>query len=74
MAPTITQDSPATEVSAANSSTKDQNQPPPVEAEGRGRKKNIIHGKVRGIGAVPKGRGPAPAGWTGAGFDVDGRS
>ncbi|KAH6783866.1 junctophilin-like protein [Perilla frutescens var. hirtella] len=79
-----TQDSPAaptiseqagniTEGSATNSSMKDQNQPPAVEAEGRGKKKSAIYGKVRGIGAVPKGRGLAAAGWTGAGFDVDGR-
>lgn len=81
---TITQDSPAaptiseregniTGGSATNSSIKDQNQQSSVEAEGRAKKKSTIHGKVRGIGAVPKGRGPAAAGWTGAGFDVDGR-
>ncbi|KAL6977642.1 aci13 [Sarracenia purpurea var. burkii] len=46
-----------------------------AEGEGRGKKKNPIQGRGRGIGAVPKGsRGNAGPGWTGAGFDVDGRS
>ncbi|KAH6811262.1 hypothetical protein C2S51_025024 [Perilla frutescens var. frutescens] len=64
-----TQDSPAvptiservgniTDGSAINSSMKDQNQPPFVEAQGRGKKKKTIHGKLRGI------RGPAAAGWS----------
>ncbi|CAK7337157.1 unnamed protein product [Dovyalis caffra] len=51
-----------------------QNQLPNVEAEGRGKKKVHFQGKGRGIGAVPKGRGSGQPGWTGAGFDVDGRS
>lgn len=49
-----------------------QKQPPSDDGEGRGKKKSILHGKVKGI-AVPKGRGPAGSGWTGAGFDVDSR-
>ncbi|KAK1366653.1 RAB6-interacting golgin [Heracleum sosnowskyi] len=47
-----------------------QNQQPHVDAEGR-KKKNVVQGRGR-VGAVPKGRGQP--GWTGAGFDVDGRS
>lgn len=47
------------------------NQPPSVDGEGRGKKKSLLHGKGRGIGALPKGRGPSATGWTGAGFDVD---
>ncbi|XP_021908900.1 uncharacterized protein LOC110822974 [Carica papaya] len=43
--------------------------------EGEARKKRGHNqGRGRGIGAVPKGRGPAGPGWTGAGFDVDGRT
>lgn len=49
------------------------NQQPHVDGEGR-RKKNIIQGRGKGIGAIPKGRGSAGPGWTGAGFDVDGRT
>ncbi|XP_059288209.1 uncharacterized protein LOC132041512 [Lycium ferocissimum] len=47
-----------------------QNQQP----EARGKKKINAQGRGKGIGIVPKGRGSAPPGWTGAGFDVDGRS
>ncbi|XP_051142384.1 uncharacterized protein LOC127259241 [Andrographis paniculata] len=50
----------------------DKGQQPSVDGAG-GRKKAVIHGKVRGIGAVPKGRNPASPGWTGSGFDVDSR-
>lgn len=51
-----------------------QNQEVSGEGEGRGKKRGMIQGKGRGIGAVPKGRAPPPPGWTGAGFDVDGRT
>ncbi|KAK3016901.1 hypothetical protein RJ639_006506 [Escallonia herrerae] len=54
--------------------TNGHNQHPSVDGEGRGKKKNTIHGRGRGIGAIPKGRGLAGPGWTGAGFDVDGRT
>jgi hypothetical protein len=54
--------------------TNGKNQQPNVEGLGRGKKKVHFEGRGRGIGAVPKGRGPAQPGWTGAGFDVDGRS
>lgn len=50
--------------------TNGQNQQPHVDGEGR-KKKNVVQGRGR-VGAVPKGRGQP--GWTGAGFDVDGRS
>lgn len=49
------------------------NQGLPPDNEGRGKKKTV-QGRGKGIGAVPKGRGSAAPGWTGAGFDVDGRS
>lgn len=51
-----------------------QNQQPSADGEGRAKKKNVIQGRGRGIGAIPKGRGSAAPGWTGAGFDVDGRT
>lgn len=51
-----------------------QNQQPSVEGEGGGKKKSQFHGRGKGIGAVPKGRGSSAPGWTGAGFDVDGRA
>ncbi|CAN6569343.1 unnamed protein product [Malus baccata var. baccata] len=53
-------------VSVANG----HNQQPPVEGEGRGKKISQFHGRGKGLGAVPKGRGPPPPGWTGAGFDA----
>ncbi|KAK6117560.1 hypothetical protein DH2020_048688 [Rehmannia glutinosa] len=56
-----------------NSVINGQNPHLSSEGEGRGKKKSSIQGRVKGIGAVPKGRGAAPSGWTGAGFDVDGR-
>ncbi|MED6221472.1 aci13 [Stylosanthes scabra] len=43
------------------------------EGEGKTKKKVNFHIKGKGIGAVSKGRSSAP-GWTGAGFDVDGRT
>lgn len=49
------------------------NQQPSSDSEGRGKRKSSIQGKVRGIGAAPKGRAPAGPGWTGSGFDIDGR-
>ncbi|RVW72973.1 Retrovirus-related Pol polyprotein from transposon RE1 [Vitis vinifera] len=54
--------------------TNGHNQQPNVEGEGRGKKKSFIQGRGRGVGAVPKGRGSSAPGWTGAGFDVDGRT
>lgn len=51
-----------------------QNQKTPSETEGRGKKKNQFHGRGKGIGAAPKGRSSADSGWTGSGFDVDGRA
>ncbi|KAL2227136.1 UNVERIFIED_CONTAM: hypothetical protein Sindi_2072300 [Sesamum indicum] len=64
-----------TEDNARNSPVKGQNQHPSTDGDGIWKKKNTtyIHGKVRGIGAVSKVRAPAAPGWTGAGFDVDGR-
>ncbi|KAA8533796.1 hypothetical protein F0562_031313 [Nyssa sinensis] len=53
--------------------TNGHNQQPSVDGEGRGKKKSLVQGRGKGIGAVPKGRPSAP-GWTGAGFDVDGRT
>ncbi|PHU22930.1 hypothetical protein BC332_08037 [Capsicum chinense] len=42
--------------------------------EARAKKKINAQGRGKGIGIIPKSRGSAPPGWTGAGFDVDGRS
>lgn len=59
------------EVNAGNATAENgQNQQP----EARGKKKINVHGRGKGIGIIPKSRGAAPPGWTGAGFDVDGRS
>ncbi|KAK9147667.1 hypothetical protein Scep_006424 [Stephania cephalantha] len=52
-----------------------QNQQPSVEGEGRGKRKIPISGRGgKGTGIVPKGRGSPGQGWTGTGFDVDGRN
>ncbi|KAK2653726.1 hypothetical protein Ddye_013582 [Dipteronia dyeriana] len=50
------------------------NQQPTVEGDVRAKKKTQFHGRGKGVGTVSKGRGPMPPGWTGAGFDVDGRA
>ncbi|KAL0403096.1 UNVERIFIED_CONTAM: hypothetical protein Sradi_1950400 [Sesamum radiatum] len=63
----------SSESNAGNSPVNAQNQQPSSVGEGRGKRKSSIQGRLKGIGAVPKGRGPAEPGWTGAGFDVDGR-
>ncbi|KAF8116756.1 hypothetical protein N665_0014s0020 [Sinapis alba] len=47
---------------------KEQGQRP--DGESKAKKKPQIQGRGRGIGIMNKGRG----GWTGAGFDVDGRN
>ncbi|CAN7066315.1 unnamed protein product, partial [Brassica rapa subsp. trilocularis] len=44
--------------------------PATAEGESKSRKKPQFQGRGRGIGIMNKGRG----GWTGAGFDVDGRT
>ncbi|XP_020240339.1 uncharacterized protein LOC109819140 [Cajanus cajan] len=46
---------------------------PPSEGEGRNKKKINFQSRGKGIGAVPKTRSSTP-GWTGSGFDVDGRT
>ncbi|PKI35768.1 hypothetical protein CRG98_043803 [Punica granatum] len=53
--------------------TNGPNQQPTADGDGRGKKKVQLQGRGKGIGVVPKGRGSSSAGWTGAGFDVDGR-
>lgn len=50
------------------------NQGASLDVEGRGKKKAVFQGRGKGVGAVPKGRSSVTPGWTGAGFDVDGRS
>ncbi|XP_056160302.1 uncharacterized protein LOC115683228 [Syzygium oleosum] len=58
-----------------NSGNGPSQQPSADGGEERGRKKVQFHGRGKGIGAVPnKGRGHPGPGWTGAGFDVDGRT
>ncbi|GMH19664.1 hypothetical protein Nepgr_021505 [Nepenthes gracilis] len=54
--------------------TDGQNQQPAVDGEGRGKKKSLLQGRGKGLGALPKGRLATSSGWTGAGFDSDGRS
>lgn len=53
--------------------TNRPNQQPHNEGQGRSKMKVNIQVKGKGIGAVAKGRSSTP-GWTGAGFDVDGRN
>lgn len=62
----------SSKVSSGNAPATKGNQVPATDVGGTGKKKTAVHGRGRGIGAVPKGRGPAAPGWTGAGFDVDG--
>ncbi|XP_010536504.1 PREDICTED: uncharacterized protein LOC104811494 [Tarenaya hassleriana] len=53
----------------------DQEQKPPMaEGESKAKRKTQIQGKGRGLLAIGKGRGTSGSGWTGAGFDVDGRT
>ncbi|KAL3521480.1 hypothetical protein ACH5RR_019629 [Cinchona calisaya] len=59
---------------AGQAPVANENQGPPPGDEPRGKKKPVFQGRGKGIGAVPKGRGSATPGWTGAGFDVDSRS
>ncbi|KAF9615959.1 hypothetical protein IFM89_027365 [Coptis chinensis] len=49
-----------------------QNQQP--SADGGGKKKVFNPGRGKGTGFLSKGRGAPGSGWTGAGFDVDGRT
>ncbi|KAL3652350.1 aci13 [Castilleja foliolosa] len=51
-------------ISEANSTAIVNGQNPQIssDGEGRGKKKSSIQGRVKGIGAVPKGRGPAGPG------------
>ncbi|XP_022736433.1 uncharacterized protein LOC111289557 isoform X2 [Durio zibethinus] len=51
-----------------------QNQPPTNDREVKGKKKSHFQGRGKGFVAMPKGRGSAAPGWTGAGFDVDART
>ncbi|KAL2334573.1 hypothetical protein Fmac_015786 [Flemingia macrophylla] len=53
--------------------TNEHKPQPPSEGEGKNKKKVNFHSRGKGIGAVPKTRSSTP-GWTGSGFDVDGRT
>ncbi|CAJ1977119.1 unnamed protein product [Sphenostylis stenocarpa] len=53
--------------------TNGPNQQSHNEGEGKTKRKVNLQPKGKGIGAVAKGRSSTP-GWTGAGFDVDGRT
>ncbi|XP_058105601.1 uncharacterized protein LOC131249055 [Magnolia sinica] len=50
------------------------NQLSSIDGEGRGKKRVLNPGRGKGNMILPKGRGSQGSGWTGAGFDVDGRS
>lgn len=54
--------------------TSGNNQQATVEGEGSEKKKTHFPGRGKGVGAEPKGRGSTAPGWTGTGFDVDGRA
>ncbi|EPS74030.1 hypothetical protein M569_00730, partial [Genlisea aurea] len=61
--------------SISNTSEAPTGQTKQASTDGEGRRKKQtppIHGKFKALGAVPKGS--KGSGWTGAGFDVDGRS
>ncbi|CAA0830776.1 Unknown protein [Striga hermonthica] len=62
----------STKTTSSGGNTVSNGQSPPVSngGEGRGKKNSPTQGRIKGIRAVTKGRSP---GWTGAGFDVDGR-
>lgn len=49
--------------------TNSQNQQNSSEGDVKAKKKIMMQGRGRGIGAVPKGRAPPSPGWTGAGFE-----
>ncbi|KAI3793060.1 hypothetical protein L1987_35672 [Smallanthus sonchifolius] len=51
---------------SSKSDVESNNQMTAGDVEGRGKKKNTMQGRGKGIGAVPKNRG---SNWTGAGFD-----
>ncbi|CAA7411093.1 unnamed protein product [Spirodela intermedia] len=54
---------------------KGTTQPPSVDAEGKGRKRVPTSGRGKGnMMILPKSKGSSGPGWTGAGFDVDGRA
>ncbi|KAL8247987.1 hypothetical protein R6Q59_009203 [Mikania micrantha] len=55
---------PSTE--ASKSDVGSNNQKAGGDVEGRGKKKNSMQGRGKGIGAVPKNKGSS---WTGSGFD-----
>ncbi|KAK9060918.1 hypothetical protein SSX86_018098 [Deinandra increscens subsp. villosa] len=51
---------------SSKSSVVSNNEKAGGDVEGRGKKKNAMQGRGKGIGAVPKNRGSS---WTGAGFE-----
>lgn len=60
----------------ATSASNGQNQLPHIDGEGRGKKRssNPGRGGKGNMMVLGKGRGAPGTGWTGAGFDVDGRT
>lgn len=71
----VTANAPSDQGNSGNTPVMNgHNQQPAAEGEVRVKKKTQFHGRGKGVGAVPKGRGATASGWTGAGFDVDGRS
>ncbi|KAK1273673.1 hypothetical protein QJS04_geneDACA010802 [Acorus gramineus] len=77
-----TEESPVVQMPGnSQSHVGDVNSPPtktkqqqPHDGEGGGKKRQLNLGRAKGSGTLPKGRGSAGSGWTGAGFDVDGRT
>ncbi|CAN4120045.1 unnamed protein product [Withania somnifera] len=59
---------------ARNGATENGQNQSPSPDEARVKKKINVQGRGKGIGIIPKGRGSSGTGWTGAGFDVDGRN
>lgn len=54
---------------------KGTTQQPLVDAEGKGKKRVPTSGRGKGnMMVLPKSKGSSGPGWTGAGFDVDGRA
>ncbi|KAE8710776.1 hypothetical protein F3Y22_tig00110319pilonHSYRG00328 [Hibiscus syriacus] len=70
---TVSDNAPNVDNSGSVAAINTKNQLSTNDGEVKG-KKSHYQGRGKGIGAVPKGRGSTAPGWTGSGFDVDGRT
>lgn len=63
---TVEQSTESSKSVTNQSGVESNNQKTTGDVDGRGKKKNAMQGRGKGIGAVPKNRG---SNWTGAGFE-----